>query len=382
MVHFLVSCQLMMKRFDFNIPTTVIFGRGRVSELNRYLDPGIKKLLIVTDKNVAAASGALDKVLAQTSHLSVSVFDEVPENPPLSLITKGSHRAREENSEWVIGIGGGSPMDAAKGIALLAKNSGDMSDYMAGKKPREDALPVVCIPTSSGTGSEVTPFAVFTDPGNQNKGGYSHPSIFPRFSIIDPALTYSMPEQVVINTGFDAFTHCIEGYLSTDSFPLNDALALHGIRVGLEHLEAASRKDREAMDHMSYASLLGGIVIAHANTILNHIMAYPLTVFHRVPHGKANAVLMPGFLDFIKPRAYPEAQEKIAVLEKMFNAHRSGGINAFVEGFGISTRISDYGVEASQLELFAQKTIVKDDVRITPAHITEGDILELYRSVF
>lgn len=367
-----------MKDFIFNVPTKIIFGNGKIAQLKEYLGPEINRVLVVTDKNVARESGALDKILSQLGGKIISLFDEVKENPPLGQVKKGGELAKEKDVQLVIGLGGGSSMDAAKGCAVLATNPGNMIDYMNGKPLTHEPLPVVCIPTSSGTGSEVTPYAVFTDPENESKGGFSHPGIFPRFSIIDPELTYSMPEGVVISTGLDVLTHSLEAYLSTEAYELNDVLALHSIEVVLESLEAASKKDKEAMGRMSYASMLAGIAITNAGTILLHIMAYPLTVFHKVPHGKANAVLLPAFLRFMKERSV--VKEKVDRLEKMFE--RVGGIKDFINNLKISTALSSYGVDKSQLELFAQKTIIKSDIGITPAEITVTDIINIYLSTW
>jgi 1,3-propanediol dehydrogenase/alcohol dehydrogenase len=360
------------------MPTKIIFGKGRVKELNTHIDPEIKKILVVTDKNVAQKSGALDQIVARLKNKDLYVFDEVEENPSLGLVKRSAELAAENQVQLVIGVGGGSPMDAAKGCAVLAVNSGDMKDYMKGKTLERDPLPVVCIPTSSGTGSEVTPYAVFTDPDDNSKGGYGHPSIFPRFSIIDPELTFSMPESVVINTGLDALTHSIEAYLSTEAFELNDVLALHSIEVILKELRAASEKNKEAMSRMAYASMIAGIAITHAGTILLHIMAYPLTVFHQMPHGKANAVLLPAFLEFMKEKS--TVKQKVARLEEIFQP--VGGVKEFVNSFNISTRLTDYGIQESEFDLFAKKTIVKSDIAITPARITEADILAIYRSAY
>jgi len=365
-----------MKDFIFNVPTKIIFGNGKIAQLKEYLGPEIKRVLVVTDKNVAHASGAMDKILSQLEKEEISLFDEVKENPPLEQVKKGGELAKEKDVQLVIGLGGGSPMDAAKGCAVLATNPGNMIDYMNGKPLTHEPLPVVCIPTSSGTGSEVTPYAVFTDPENESKGGFSHPGIFPRFSIIDPDLTYSMPESVVINTGLDALTHSLEAYLSTEAYDLNDALALHSIEVVLKNLEAASKKDKEAMNRMAYASMLAGIAITNAGTILLHIMAYPLTVFHNIPHGKANAVLLPAFLMFMMFNS--NVKEKVARLDRMFQG--LAGLNRFLKSLNISTALSSYGVDKSQLELFAQKTIVKSDIKITPAGVTEKDIIDIYLS--
>jgi alcohol dehydrogenase class IV len=363
-----------MKNFIFNIPTKIVFGTGKINELETFLTPDTERLLIVTDKNIAHKSDALNKLLFLLKNKDVSVFDEVEENPSLGLVEKGGNLAMEINAQTIIGLGGGSPMDAAKGCAVLAKNPAPMSDYMKGKSLANDPLPVICIPTSSGTGSEVTPYAVFTDPANQSKGGFSHPSIFPRTSIIDPELTYSMPESVIVNTGLDALTHSLEAYLSTDAYELNDVLALHSIETVLDNLGAAAKKNKEAMARMAYTAMLAGIAITNAGTILLHIMAYPLTVFHNIPHGKANAALLPAFLGFMKEKS--TVKEKIGKLEKMFA--KVGGIKEYINGFNISTSLPDYGVDKSELELFAKKTIIKSDIKITPAEITEKDIVDIY----
>jgi alcohol dehydrogenase class IV len=367
-----------MKNFIFSVPTKVVFGNGRINEVNAHLPHGAGNILIVTDKNVSQKSGALDKIVSQFNREAIHVFDAVEENPSLDLIKKAARLAREKDIGIVMGLGGGSSMDAAKGCAVLAANSGEMSDYIKGKSLENNPLPVVCVPTSSGSGSEVTPYAVFTNHENRAKECLSHPGIFPRVSIVDPELTLSVPGSVAINTGLDALIHSIEAYLSTESYALNDLLALHAIETILKHLSAASQKDRDAVSHMSYAAMLAGIAITHAGTILLHIMAYPLTIFHKVPHGKANAVLLPAFLVYMKENSF--IKEKVIRLESIFEP--VGGVKRFVNGLGISTRLSDYGIEQSQFRGFVQMTIIKDDVAITPADVTEAGILSIYRSAW
>jgi alcohol dehydrogenase class IV len=269
-------------------------------------------------------------------------------------------------------------MDAAKGIAVLATNDFDMRDYMQGKELENDPLPVICIPTTSGTGSEVTPFAVFSDPETEFKGGFAHPGIYPKTAIIDPELTFSMPESLVINTGLDALIHAIESYLSTEANDYTDALALEAVKTVIDNLEKAAKKDPEAMCKLSYAAMIAGIVIAHAGTILLHIMAYPLTIYHNIPHGKANAILLPQFLDFMK--AHSHVKEKTDRIIDLFSEF--GGVRAYVEQFGVSTRLSSYGIKETELRLFAEKTIVKGDVDITPADLTVQIIEDIYRHTF
>lgn len=363
-----------MKPFGYYMPTKIIFGPGQVNKLNEYLPSQYKKILIVTDNQLAEKIGALRIILAQLKNRNVFVFDEVEENPSFKTIEMGRTMAIQHQSQLIIGMGGGSPMDAAKGIAILSTNKMDLNQVLEGKSPVKDPLPVICLPTTSGTGSEVTPYAVFTDTLNKNKCGYAHEKIFPISSIIDPELTYTMPRNLVIHTGLDALTHAIEAYLSTESYPLNDQFALHAIRMILLNLKLAAHKNKKAMKKMAFAAMLGGITIANSGTILPHIMGYPLTVFHQIPHGLAAAILMPRFLRFLEEKK--KLKNKLDILKNLFKPFEN--MEAFLALFNISTRLSDYGVKKEEIDCYVKKTIVKGDVRITPARICEKDIAEIY----
>ncbi len=364
----------MTYSLDFHLPTRIIFGLGRIRELRKNLPPGIKRIVVATDPSVAEASGVLPAMAEQLEDLEVGVFDEVEPNPSLATVENGAALARDFRADLIIGAGGGSPMDAAKGIALLATNDGAMTDYMSRDELHNTPLPVICIPTTSGTGSEVTPYAVFTNPDDQSKGGYSNPGIFPTVSIIDPELTFSMPESVVIDTGLDALTHAIEAYLSTLSSPLSDMFALRAIEIIRDRLAAAAANDADAMCDISFAAMTAGVAIAHAGTILLHVMGYPLTVFHDVPHGRANAALLPAFMEFMKKRS--RARDKIACLEGIFEP--AAGIAKFVSDLGVSTNLVSYGVAEDEIDTFVDKCVVKDDLRITPADVTGDDIRDIF----
>ncbi|RPH32032.1 MAG: iron-containing alcohol dehydrogenase [Bacteroidales bacterium] len=363
-----------MKSFEFLIPTKIVFGRGKIETLNNEIDKNISRILIVTDKNSGEKSGALKAIKTQLKDRFFEIYDGVEENPSLQLLEDGRKVTRAGRFQLIIAVGGGSPMDAAKGFAVLATNDGSMREYMQGRALENKPLPVICIPTTSGTGSEVTPYAVFSDHEQGFKGGFAHPGIFPIISIIDPELTFSMPSQLVVNTGLDALTHAIESYLSTDSNILTDALALHSIKTIIENLSDAAKMDEEAMCLISYASMVAGIVITHAGTILLHIMGYPLTIYHNIHHGKANAILLPQFLEFMLVNS--TVKEKVAEIDNLFKPF--GGSRKYIEDFGISTRLSTYGIKESELKLFAEKTIVKGDIKITPAHLTVDTIIKIY----
>lgn len=365
-----------MRKFDFHDPTRIVFGRGRVRELNKRIEPLKGPVLIVTDRGLMEKSGAVEAVTAALAGRDVTLFDRVEANPPFSVVEEGRDLAKVCGARVIVGLGGGSSMDAAKGIAVLAANPGELREYMRGRALDAGPLPVVAVPTTSGTGSEVTPYAVFTDREQASKGALAHPGIFPRIALVDPEMTYSMPRAVVIDTGLDALSHALEAYLSLDSSPLSDLYALEGVRIGLEHLPGAAGKREESMERMAYASLLGGVAIAHASTILLHIMGYPLTVFHGVSHGRANAALLPVFMDFMRRQA--GTAEKMGVLDGLFET--VGGVEAYVQNLGVSTRLESYGVTEDEIEVFVEKVIVKGDVAITPGEVTGEIIAALYRS--
>jgi alcohol dehydrogenase len=362
--------------FDFHLPTRIVFGRGRIADLGGWVPAGVERIFIVTDGTVARKTPALDKTLKALAGRAVGVFDRVEENPSILTVEDAGREARAFGADLVVGLGGGSPMDAAKGAALLAANPGLLRSFLEGTPPDRSPLPVVAIPTTSGTGSEVTPYAVFTDKAAGQKVGYGNPGLFPILALIDPELTYTMPPAVVLDTGLDVLAHAVEARLSTLAFPLNDAIARHAIGIVLSELGRAVKKVPEAMDRMATAAAAAGAAIAHGGTILPHIMGYPLTVFHGVPHGRASAVMLVHVLAALRERSADPA--KVGAVDALFEGR--GGLAGFLKGFGVPLRLSAYGVREDEIGLYARKTIAKSDVRITPADITVGYLEEIYRS--
>ena len=223
------------------------FDISGFNELRDYIPENIQRILLVSEKTVAENTPAVRMVTDQLKGIDVTLFFDVEENPSIETVEKAGQLSREHNSQLVIGIGGGSPMDAGKGVAMCATTIESLSDLISMESLPADPLPVICIPTTSGTGSEVTPYAVFTDRNGKNKCGYENAKIFPSVALVDPELTFTMPESVVINTGMDVLTHSIEAFLSIKAFPLNDLLAVESIQLVLKNLKQAVRKNKEAM---------------------------------------------------------------------------------------------------------------------------------------
>jgi alcohol dehydrogenase len=225
-------------RFEHYSPTRIVFGRGKFGDLPNFLPTDAGRILVVTRKRSSKENGSLEILqdsLKRTGKVCF-VFDKVEQNPSTKTVNTGARFVREKSPDLVVGLGGGSAMDTAKCIALLAKNDGDIEDYIRGKKASNLPLPIVAIPTTAGTGSEVTQYAVVTDSKLNTKGAYAGPEIFPMLALLDPELTLSMPKEVTVNTGVDALTHAIEGYLSNRATPISDILALESVKIIKETL--------------------------------------------------------------------------------------------------------------------------------------------------
>ena len=223
-----------------------------------------------------------------------SVFDEVEENPSTTTCERGGAECRKAGCDFVVALGGGSPMDAAKAIAVLARNPGRCADFFGTDKYAEPNLPVITIPTTSGTGSEVTPYAVITDVAEEIKRTVSGRGLFPVTALLDPELAATMPSHVTANTGLDALSQVMEGMVSKSGTPKGDTLALEGCRIIREWLPraVADGQDLEARERMMYAAMLSGCVIAQSGTTLVHGLGYYLTSVFGLAHGLANAVLL------------------------------------------------------------------------------------------
>ena len=366
-----------MNRFTYYNPVKLLFGRGRIDQLSLECPAdAIERIMLVTDPDSGRLSGALEAVRAELTDRELFLFDEVMENPSYEIVDKGAAQAIDNDIELVIGIGGGSAMDAAKGIALASRQSSPIRDYVEGRELDDLPLPIICIPTTAGTGSEVTPFAVFTDQDKHIKTGYESNLIYPILAIVDPVFCDTMPRPLALHTGLDVLTHAVEAYLSTVCNPMAEALALEALTAVLAHLEAALNGDQQARDTMAWASSQAGLAISQKSTILLHIMAYPLTHHHQLPHGLANALLLPAVMEFLKTKG--SCPEKMQRIEAAFQSR--GGMRKYLEGLGLKLSLSSHGISAKEFSLWAEQTLRKGDIAITPAELDLERIINIYRN--
>ncbi len=289
--------------FIFNIPVKTIFGRKCISKNSEAFKPYGAKALIVTGKRSAKANGSYSDITEALDKEKIKhhLFDRIEANPSVETVREAAAEAREHNADFIIGLGGGSPLDAAKAIAILAVNSIDDDQLFSGTY-RNKPLPVVAVPTTAGTGSEVTPYSILTYNKIKNKKSISSDSIFPVIAFLDPQYTETLSYTTTVNTAIDALSHSVEGYLSNRATDVIEPFALESIRILGEELELLVNEKNpgsKTRENLLYASMLAGIVIAHTGTTIVHAMGYPLTYYRDIDHGRANGLLMYEFLKFV-----------------------------------------------------------------------------------
>jgi len=295
------------KPFEFRVPTTIHVGVGChekvAAEATRIGGGGV---LVVTDANVRATPLA-GKVIEQLSAAGIlrGVFSDIPGEPTTTEVEKGLAALQAAKADTVVAIGGGSVIDTAKSVAVMATNDGSIVDYKGAGKIKKPKLPLVVVNTTAGTGSEVTRFAIITDPATSVKMLIADPHLIPDVAIDDPLLTVTCPRLVTASTGLDALTHAIESYISVRATALSDVLALSAIRKIGQSLRAAftNGEDLAARTLMHLASLEAGMSFSNASVALVHGMARPIGAYFHKAHGISNAVLLPQVMEWSMPGA-------------------------------------------------------------------------------
>ncbi|MGE6627246.1 iron-containing alcohol dehydrogenase [Bacillus pumilus] len=293
-----------MMNFEYHCQTKMMMGTGQSKEIGSIVEdivlPGAT-VMIVTDSGVRNA-GLVQPIEAylQEAGYSVFIFDQVSPNPRDNECLAGAELFRKEQASAVIAIGGGSPMDTAKAIALLGPNGGIPEDYISGKKAYANLSPLICIPTTAGTGSEVTRSSVITLAASHKKITLKHALLRPTIAILDPALTLTVPKGITAATGVDALVHAIEGYSCKVTNPISKAMGASAMETIVKYLPKAyeNGSDLEARYKMQEGSLLAGLCFGSADVAAVHCLAEALGSLYDTPHGIANAVFLPYVMQF------------------------------------------------------------------------------------
>jgi len=385
----------MIKSFSFTGAGKIVFGTGSFKKLAEQIRTLQGRCpLIVLDKNLAAAGFSKTvKDVLDGSGLKLSFFEQAEPEPRLELADEGARAAMKGRCDLVVGIGGGSAMDLAKAVAAVAGNKGKAADYLGLNKVPGPGLPTIMVPTTAGTGSEVTFTAVFVRPNLKKKEGMNSPFLYPDIALLDPELTLTLPPEPTATTGLDALCHAIESYTSIQASPMSEMVSLEAIRLISDHLRTCVHNggNLEARAEMLLGSLYAGLGLANAGVTAVHSLSYPLGGKYGVPHGLANTLLLPHVMAF----NLPGNLEKFAVIAEVMGEivddlplreaawQAVEAVNTLIEDCGVHKTLADLDIPQEVFpELAKTAMTVARPLQNNPRKLTIEDAIEIYEDAY
>lgn len=371
--------------FNFYLPVNILFGRGKAELIGSETAKYGTHALLVTGRGSTKKSGLLDRALSllEKSGVKVTVFDKVTQNPLTTTVAEGAELAKTEKCDVILGIGGGSIMDAAKAIAFSAVNEGNISDYIYGRKTGTGALPMVLVPTTCGTGSEGNGIAVLTDPDTKDKKALANCYCIARASIVDPELMTTMPKSVLSSVGFDAFTHSLEAYTGNRLNPISEALSYKAMGMLAEHLPKLVKdndKASESWDAVSLASTFGGMVIFMSGVSAAHAMEHPASGLKDIVHGRGLAALTPHIVE----RQAKYRPEKFAEVSRLLGGTGAEDcadlIRRFLHDIELEVTLGDLGITSEDVDWMAENCLktAPGNLANSPVQLSIDDLKEIY----
>ena len=380
--------------FDYYAPLRIVFGEGAISNIAKLTARNGNRVLLVTGISHLKKSGVLDKILSLFSSNKkiekLIIFDKATANPDIDTVNEAAQIIKNNNLNIVVAIGGGSSMDLAKAASISARYDRPIWDIICDNDLYiTNALPVICAPTTSGSGSEVTKYAVLNNNDKKVKVAISSEAIYPKVSIVDPELTYTMNHQIAASTGFDTLSHAIEAYTSNSASEITDIYCEKVFSIVGEHLKNAIKKDKESMKQMSFAAILGGLALNIGRASLPHAMEHALSAYKpELAHGVGLSIIMEEFIN----RAYSYNESKfanIAYLLYRFNECKKESrvakklpniINTLKKEIGLNQRLSDFGFDKNMVEDMVENTFwtMKHGIENAPGKFSKSDIKDMY----
>ena len=374
-------------------PTTVVAGHGALSSIYKAIvDLGCRRALILTDPGVNKA-GLAQKVKNALADFCVGIYDKIPSDPDLEAVDAATAVARELKADCIVSVGGGSVIDTAKGVCVTLKNGGKANDYLNFLVLTEPQTPHIAIPTTSGTGSEVTNVAVLTSHGAGRKLFIVDARIMPNVAILDPVFTLSLPKEMTVSTAMDAMTHAIEAMTSTMSNKICDGMALQAIRMINENLPlvAADGKNEKARLNMQLAATMAGWAFTVAQVGLAHGMAHTVGALHHVPHGAACGIVLPKVMRY----NVETSADKLAQVAHALNVNTANmsdrdaalaaadAVEALMVKVGHPMRLRDVGVPEESIPVCAFHAIADTAVIFNGRPVNDpNDIIKLYTEAY
>ncbi|MDR1042896.1 MAG: iron-containing alcohol dehydrogenase [Clostridiales Family XIII bacterium] len=383
----------MINSFEFVLPTRIKFGSGVVRDIAGELKAlGKSKPYIITDKGLIAAGivGKVTDALEAGGYADYKIFDEVEPNPRDTTVSRACEDAKAYGADALIAVGGGSSMDTAKGVGVLLTHGGAIGDYEGLDAVTRPITDLIAIPTTVGTGSEVTFWSVITDTKRRYKMSVGSPLVAPKLALVDPQLVSALPPGIVASTGMDALTHAIEGYTCTLSEPITDACALYAIRmIGKNIREAVGPGDEDAKGNMLLASLIAGIAFGNSDIAGVHCMAEALGGLYDTPHGVANAIMLPYVMEY----NYVADYRKFADIAEALGENTEGlseeaaakrsveAVRKLNADLGIPS-LKSTGAKEEDLPELAKRASQNVSVDSNPRKAEEKDFLDIFRQAY
>lgn len=381
----------MITSFEFILPTKIRYGTGVVKELGTELQRmQAKKVMVITDKGLVKA-GMVDKIVPfiQGQAIPYILYDEIEANPKDYNVERAAEIARKEAVDAIVAFGGGSPIDAAKAVAVLARQGGRARDYQGKGKIQADCIPIVTIPTTAGTGSEVTFSSVITDSAEKFKFTIKSPAIAAKVALVDPELTLTVPPLITAATGIDALTHAIEGYTANCTEPIAEAVGLYAVEYIAGSIVEAVKNggNLAARDKMMMGSLLAGLSFSHADVASVHCMAEALGSMYDAPHGMCNAILLPYVMEY----NLPAAEAKYARIARAMGIEEKEDCKAALKGIQYIKKLSkeiglpgiqSLAIKKEDFERLAEMSVKNGSNDSNPRNITKEAYVMLFYKAY
>lgn len=383
-----------MEAFEYYFPTRIVCGPGCAKKVAEEIkSAGVQKPLVVTDPGITRAglvAGVVDRL--KKEQINFALFQDVEANPSAVVMEQGFNLFQNEACDSLLALGGGSSIDTAKAIGILKNNGGRIIDYEGVGKVKKRIPWMVAIPTTYGSGSEVTSFAVVTDKTRNFKAAIGSPLVIPDVALVDPELMVALPYKIAASVGLDALCHAVESYCSKKATPFSEMLALKAIRLISENISRAveSDNDIEATFNMAISSTMAGMAFSLSRLGLVHAMSHPLGGFYDIPHGLANAFLLPYVMEYnvkAAPDKYADIAQAMGIEIKNMSsseaATRAVERVAFLRNsFGITAPLSSLGVSKEDIPQMALDTMKSGNVKVNPRKTNLKDVIQLYEKAF
>lgn len=383
---------LLNRVFRYEIPTVIEFGNGSIGMLADHVKAlGGTKVFIVADPGVVQA-GVVDHLKAplDSANIPYFVFSDIEADPEIESVEKGTELAKWEGCDIVVGVGGGSSLDTAKAIGLMITNPGHIRDYVGINKVIHRGVPVIAVPTTAGTGSEITIWSVLSDKKQKIKLSVGSPYNCPTLALCDPELTVTLPPHITAATGMDALTHALESYVNKATQPISEGLSVQAMKMIARSLRLAVTQGEnvQARHDMLLASLIAAMAFNSTRLGLAHALALPLGAHFKIPHGTVNAILLPEVMQFNIIGNIGKYSEIAAIFGERINhlsqreaAERSvAAIRQLKNDVGITQTLSDYGVEENSLGFIVEEAMMSGNVPVNPRKPTLEDLKNICRA--